>query len=77
MMKKQTSPEYSSPLYKEIYNAKNNRKILPNGDVMIGNTHILSRKDNIIYKLFPQKNQAATGSLRIFKVQKIKVWKCW
>jgi hypothetical protein len=50
MRHKRVYTEHSSPLYKEIYNAKNNGKILPNGDIMIGNTHALSKKDWIIYK---------------------------
>ena len=61
MRQKRVYTEHSSPLYKEIYNSKHNRDVLPNGDIRIGETHIICYKTKLI-----KKYQAATGSLRIF-----------
>ena len=37
--------------YNQIKNAKHNRKVLPNGDVRIGNDMALSKKTNLIYMI--------------------------
>lgn len=50
MRQKRVYTEHSSPLYKEIYNSKHNRDVLPNGDIRIGETHILCYKTKLIRK---------------------------
>ena len=51
MKRKRIGIEISSPIYKEIINAKNNGKLLENGDIMVGNTHALCKKTSILYKI--------------------------
>lgn len=40
-----------SPTYKKIINHKNNRKILPNGDIRIGKDLAISSKNHILYQI--------------------------
>mgnify|MGYP006435549845 CR=1 FL=1 len=50
-MKTKTFCAEESKEYNKIVKEKHNRKILPNGDIRIGNDMAISKKTNLIYTI--------------------------